>query len=43
MDRLLRIADRYVQRGNPIPLDLAARLMAAGIDVDAIERKAARG
>lgn len=40
MERLLRIADRYARRGDPIPLDLAARLMAAGIDVNALERNA---
>lgn len=40
MERLLRIADRLAQRGEPIPLDLAAKLMAAGIDVNTLERKA---
>ena len=40
MERLIAVAERIAKRGEPIPLDLAARLMAAGIDVNALERKA---
>lgn len=37
-DRLLRIAiHRYWLRGNPLPVDLAARLDAEGLDLTALE------
>lgn len=39
-DFLGRKATAIVKQGNPIPLDLFYQMLAAGIDVDAIERKA---
>ncbi len=35
----LELASRYLGRGLPIPLDIAAHLMDQGIDVEALERK----
>ena len=39
-ERLIRKAEKYLERGEPLPLDLAAAMVDAGLDVDAIERKA---
>jgi len=39
-DFLGRKATAIVQQGRPIPLDLFYQMLAAGVDVDAIERKA---
>lgn len=38
LERTLRKARAIAGSGQPIPLDLAADLMAQGVDVDAIER-----
>jgi hypothetical protein len=39
-DFLGRKATAIVKQGRPIPLDLFYQMLAAGIDVDAIERNA---
>jgi len=39
MDRDLHVAILTLKRGNPIPLDLAFRLMSKGYDVAEIEAK----
>jgi len=36
---LLRKAERYWNRGLPLPIDLFAQLLSAGLDVEALERK----
>lgn len=36
---LLAEARLYWNQGEPIPLDLAAKLMEAGFDVETLERK----
>lgn len=41
LERTLRKAEAILASGNPLPLDLAARLMGLGVDVDALERKSA--
>jgi hypothetical protein len=38
-ERLIRKAEKHLASGNPIPLDLAAQLMDAGIDVGLLERR----
>lgn len=37
--RDLRAAEACIKHGVPVPLDIAMRLLAAGIDIDTIERK----
>lgn len=37
VDRLLDLASTYHIYGEPIPVDLAAQMIEAGIDVGAIE------
>jgi len=39
-DFLGRKATAIVKQGRPIPLDLFYQMLSAGVDVDAIERKA---
>ncbi|WP_018868301.1 MULTISPECIES: hypothetical protein [unclassified Thioalkalivibrio] len=34
---LLEIAETYWSEGEPLPLDIAMRLMAEGYDVEALE------
>lgn len=36
---LLRIAEILLKNGGPIPVDLQAKLVALGIDVEALIRK----
>lgn len=36
---LLRQARPFWDRGEPLPIDLFARLLSAGLDVEALERK----
>ncbi len=31
--------DEYWSKGEPLPLDLAAKMMEAGLDVETLERK----
>lgn len=38
-ERLLDQADAILETGQPLPLDLAFKLMAEGVDVEALERK----
>lgn len=38
-ERLIRKAEKHLAKGNSIPLDLAAALMAAGIDVGMLEAR----
>lgn len=35
---LVRRAQNLLRRGDPLPVDLTARLLEAGIDVTALER-----
>jgi len=43
-DALLARASRWIELNEcPLPLDLAADLMAAGIDVDAVESRLLHG
>lgn len=37
-DFLIHQATRYWNRGEHLPIDLFAQLIAAGLDVDALER-----
>ena len=39
-DFLGRKATAIIEQGRPIPLDLFYQMLAAGIDIDAIERQA---
>lgn len=34
---LLERAERYWKRGRPVPVDLGTRMIAAGLDVTALE------
>lgn len=36
---LLRQAEDYWNNGHHLPIDLFARMISAGLDVDALERK----
>lgn len=36
-ERLLRIAGYFINHLSPIPLDLAARLMERGVDIETLE------
>lgn len=40
LDRNLERAEKIVRAGQPIPLDLAARLMSAGYIIEEIEENA---
>lgn len=40
LEQLLRIADILLKKGELLPVDLTARLLGYGVDVDAMERKA---
>lgn len=39
LDNLLRRATKHWQEGNPVPMDLAAEMLEAGLDVETLERK----
>lgn len=39
-ERLLRVAQRYWNRGEPVPVDLACDMVSAGLDVTALETEA---
>jgi hypothetical protein len=39
---MLKTATKLLERGRPIPLDLFTRLLNAGVDVAALERKIRR-
>jgi hypothetical protein len=39
---MLQTAIALLKAGYPLPLDMAAKLLAAGFDVEALERKYAR-
>lgn len=38
-ERLIRQAQSYWEKGNPIPLTLATKMMGEGLDVETLERK----
>lgn len=40
-NRLLTLAIRLIKKGEPLPVDLTARLLGHGVDVAALERNAA--